>query len=91
MKLHKIGGSNLYKKISNFIKLYFIALLVAFNSGVAFASDISALNFYGDLIGKVIPDGTVVNSENEVIGRMNADGYVIDTKGGLLEVLFLKA
>ncbi len=74
----------MYKKISNFIKLYFIALLVAFNSGIAFASDISALNFYGDLIGKVIPDGTVVNSENEVIGRMNADGYVIDTKGGII-------
>ena len=74
----------MYKKILKYIKLYLTILLVVFNSNTALSSDISALNFYGDLIGKVIPDGTVVNQDNEVIGHMNADGYVLDTKGVII-------
>ncbi len=71
----------MYKKISNMINLSFVFLFVVFYSFTASASDISALNFNGDLIGKVIPDGTVVNQDNEVIGHMNADGLVLDAKG----------
>lgn len=44
----------------------------------AYAADMSALDFNGDLLGKVIPDGSVVNFENELIGRITADGFVID-------------
>ena len=74
----------MYKKISNIINLSFVFLFVVFYSITASASDISALNFNGDLIGKVIPDGTVVNQDNEVIGRMNADGLVLDSKGNII-------
>jgi len=48
------------------------------------AADISALNFYGDLLGKVIPDGSVVNADNELIGRITADGFVLDNQNELV-------
>lgn len=71
----------------NRLKLKVIILstvLTVFIVTRALASDISAINFYGDLIGKVIPDGTVVNSKSEVIGRITADGYIFDDENSLV-------
>ncbi len=48
------------------------------------AADISALNFNGDLIGKVIPDGAVVNFNNELIGHITADGLVYDDRNDII-------
>lgn len=80
MKSHKTGGTDLYLKFS---KLNKVVLSFVFVIGAIFkanASDISALNFNGDLLGKVIPDGSVVNLDNEIIGNITADGFVIDDK-----------
>ena len=68
-------------KLSRFI----ISLALFLGISVkAFAADISALNFNGDLIGKVIPDGTVVNFDNELIGHITADGLVYDDKKDII-------
>ncbi len=84
MKLHKVGGTDLFIRISNLKKIVLYVMLMANISFNAFASDISALNFSGDLLGKVIPDGSVINFDNEVIGHITADGYVLDDTNNLI-------
>ena len=69
MKLRKIEEINLYIRRLKVKTAFFSAVFTMLMFGNAVASDISALNFNGDLIGKVIPDGTVVNSKSEVIGK----------------------
>lgn len=68
-------------KIKNITKLVLLLIIISLK---AIAADISALNFNGDLIGKVIPDGTVVNENNEVIGYMTADGLIYDNQKELI-------
>lgn len=48
------------------------------------AQEITAINFNGDIIGKVIPDGKVISSENKILGSVTADSLVLDTKGKLI-------
>jgi len=52
--------------------------------GSALAQDITAVNFEGDVIGKVIPDGTAVNFNNEIIGQLTADGFLVNSKGNIV-------
>ena len=60
-------------------------LMVSFlRSTSVYAADMSALDYNGDLLGKVIPDGSVVNAENELVGHITADGAVVDDKNNLL-------
>lgn len=49
-----------------------------------FAQEITAINFNGDLIGKVIPDGSVVSFDNEIIGNITADSLLVDANGALI-------
>lgn len=48
------------------------------------AADMSALDFNGELLGKVIPDGSVINFDNELIGHITADGYVLNNNDDLI-------
>lgn len=84
MKWLRIGGTNLQAIISKINQLMLALMLVMMSPVSAFAVDMSALDFYGDLIGKVIPDGSVVNAENELVGHITADGYVVDEENNLL-------
>jgi ribosomal protein L27 len=59
-------------------------MLVAGMCRAAWAEEITAVNFNGDLIGKVIPDGSVVSFDNEIIGNITADSLIMDPKGELL-------
>jgi len=54
------------------------------NADHAYAADISALDFNGDLLGKVIPDGSVINFDNELIGHITADGLVLNNENELV-------
>ncbi len=72
------------KKILNFIHILELVVVCIAFSVKAMAADISALNFNGDLIGKVIPDGSVINSDNELIGYMTADGFIFDNDNNLI-------
>lgn len=48
------------------------------------AQEITAIDFNGDLIGKVIPDGKVVSFENQLIGNITADSLIVDFDGHLI-------
>lgn len=48
------------------------------------AQEITAIDFNGDLIGKVIPDGKVVGFDNQLIGNVTADSLIINFEGRLI-------
>lgn len=57
---------------------------LAFSVSVASAQEITAIDFNGDLIGKVIPDGKVVSFENQLIGNITADSLIVNFEGNLI-------
>lgn len=51
---------------------------------ISVAQEITAIDFNGDLIGKVIPDGKVVNFDNQLIGNINADSLIVGFEGEII-------
>ncbi len=68
-------------RLKHFILSAFLLLCM---SAGAKAADISAIDFNGNLIGKVIPDGSVIDFDNELIGRITADGYTVNEDNVLI-------
>ena len=60
---------NLKFKITKFFSVVAIALFSCI--GNVGAQEITAIDFNGDLIGKVIPDGKVVSFENQLVGNIS--------------------
>lgn len=60
----------------------FAAVLVWANT--AHSQEITAINFNGELLGKVIPDGKVVSFDNKLIGNVTADSLIVDSEGKLI-------
>lgn len=83
MKSLKTGGTDLRIKIFGLGRIILSAALFWNISQNAVAADMSALNFNGDLIGKVIPDGSVINFNNELVGHITADGFVLNEDNSL--------
>lgn len=80
----KIGGTDLQIKRSK-IKYTILSILLQFGLALnVYAADISAIDFNGNLLGKVIPDGSVVSFDNELIGHITADGYAINEENILI-------
>ena len=61
-----------------------IALAGAPLSKIAVAQEITAINFNGEPLGKVIPDGKVVSFDNRLLGNVTADSLIVDSKGQLI-------
>lgn len=57
---------------------------VLFFAAPAAAIEITAIDFNGDLIGKVIPDGKVVSLDNQLIGNVTADSLIVNFDGELI-------
>ena len=51
---------------------------------LASAQEITAIDFNGDLIGKVIPDGSVIGFKNDYIGNITADSLIVNAEGELI-------
>lgn len=68
-------------RLRRFILNTFFVLTVSVN---AYAADMSAIDFNGNLLGKVIPDGSVISFDNEVIGHITADGFAADESDNLI-------
>lgn len=49
-----------------------------------YAQEITAIDFNGNAIGKVISDGKVISFENKIIGNVTADSLIIDGKGKII-------
>ena len=50
----------------------------------ALAQEITAINFDGEILGKVIPDGKVVGADNKLIGNVTADSFIVGFDGKLV-------
>lgn len=72
------------KKMALSIKTSMVGLCLTFGISVASAQEITAIDFNGDLIGKVIPDGKVVSFDNQLIGNITADSLIVDSDGILI-------
>lgn len=48
------------------------------------ANEITAIDFNGELIGRVIPDGSVVGINNQIIGNITADSFIINSAGEIV-------
>lgn len=71
-----------YQKILKISVIVFASMFLLMSA--AQAQDITAIDFTGSVIGKVIPDGTAVNSQNEIIGQLTADGWILDSKNEIV-------
>lgn len=49
-----------------------------------YAADITAVDFYGNVIGQVISTGLVINSEGDNIGSITADSLIINDAGEII-------
>lgn len=80
------------KPAARFKKCLQTAILSAFAAVFAFglavssasAQEITAIDFNGDLLGKVIPDGKVVGFDNQLIGNVTADSLIVNFDGRLI-------
>ena len=68
------------KKI--FISSSVILGFVCVSQGVL-AQEITAINFNGEVLGKVIPDGKVVGFDNELLGNITADSLLVKSDGSI--------
>lgn len=82
MKVYLNKKNNLFSKISKTTALIVVLMLLSLKP--SFSQEITAIDFNGDLIGKVIPDGKVVSFDNQLIGNINADSLIVDFKGELI-------
>ncbi len=73
-------NKKIFSKV-RFASLFLCILCFATNS---FAQEITAIDFNGDILGKIIPDGKVISTENEILGNVNADSFVVDKDGALI-------
>lgn len=79
----KGGRLELLNKIRSGVRtLAFFSVL--FFAAPAAAIEITAIDFNGDLIGKVIPDGKVVSLDNQLIGNVTADSLIVNFDGELI-------
>ncbi len=72
-------GMKTIKKI--LLGLFFAAL---FGPQTIYAQEITAINFNGVPLGKVIPDGKVVSFDNRLIGNVTADSLIVDSEGNII-------
>ncbi len=81
----KIGGTRVFT-VSNIKIRVFLAILLLTLVTVkeAFSNEITAINFNGDIIGKVIPDGTVIGLKNDILGNVTADSFIVNSKGKII-------
>lgn len=74
--------ASFFSKLSQ--TLLIVGSLLFAAAGSAQAEEITAIDFNGDLIGKVIPDGNVVGLDNKLIGNVTADSLIVNFDGELI-------
>ena len=79
-------SENMFFKFSRLFRKIFLAAGIITVCAVrpAAAEEISAIDFNGDLIGKVIPNGSVVGLDNQLIGNVTADSLIVNSDGKLI-------
>lgn len=72
----------LFQKTTRALALAFLFVVCSIQA--AAAEEITAIDFNGDLLGKVIPDGKVVSFDNQLIGNVTADSLIVNFDGDLI-------
>ena len=81
----KIGGTKVKEKLNNILKVFLVCFLVmAITVKDVWANEITAIDFNGELIGRVIPDGSVVGLNNQIIGNITADSFIVNSEGDII-------
>ena len=75
---------NLRKNIIRYLIMLSFILGGSFCANNVVAQEITAINFNGEPLGKVIPDGKVVSFDNRLLGNVTADSLIVDSKGQLI-------
>ncbi len=85
-KWRKTGETKVKKSLTKYLALACMAffVMVAARISPVLAAEITAIDFNGDLIGKVIPNGQVVSYDNQLIGNITADSLITDFNGKLI-------
>lgn len=91
-KSQRTGGTELSLRMNGYNFLLarlirgacIVAGMLLLNLSAAAAQEITAVDFNGDLIGKVIPDGKVVSFDNQLIGNVTADSLITDFDGNII-------
>ena len=93
LRLQKTGGiKDLKTELKKVLKMLkqtakgaaFAFSCLCFGLQNAQAQEITAIDFNGEVLGKVIPDGKVVGFDNRLIGNINADSMIINFDGKLI-------
>ena len=74
----------LLKRIKKCLLISGYACAAVLMCRAAQAQEITAINFDGEMLGKVIPDGKVVGSDNKLLGNVTADSLIVNAKGELI-------
>ena len=82
MKLELRKRMRQVKQTAKVLTFAFCGLL--FGAQRVCAQEITAIDFNGEVLGKVIPDGNVVGFDNRLIGNINADSMIINFDGKLI-------
>ena len=72
------------KNVGKIVRYFIFAQFFAFFVSFAHAQEITAINFDGEILGKVIPDGKVVGADNKLIGNVTADSLILSFDGKLI-------
>ncbi len=64
--------------------ILFFGMALACICSSAQAQEITAIDFNGEPMGKVIPDGKVVGFDNRLLGNVTADSLIVNAKGELI-------
>lgn len=73
------------KTLNKIFKAFLVLLTVMIvTAKYVYANEITAIDFNGKVIGKVIPDGSVVGLDNQIIGNVTADSFIVNTKGNII-------
>lgn len=76
------GSYKRFSKLINFAAAVVVGIF--FFSSQAQSQEITAIDFNGAPLGKVIPDGKVVSFDNRLLGNVTADSFVVDSSGRLI-------
>ena len=71
-------------RIAKNIKIIFLSWLVLLMPYKAVASEITAIDFWGNTIGQVISTGAVISPDGNNIGTITADSLIVNADGNVI-------
>lgn len=71
-------------RIAKYTKIIFLSLLICSMPQKVRSSEITAIDFLGNVIGQVISTGAVINPDGNNIGSITADSLIVNADGNVI-------